>query len=202
MKRTPFVAAFFAALAITASAADTNRPPGPPPGPPGPIFKALDTDGDGKLSADEIAKAADSLKTLDANGDGTITLDEVKPPQPPPQDGQDPSANAPQDYDGGSSGTTDTKPKHKPPGPPLFGDLDTDHDGTISAAEITAAPTVLKKLDKNNDGYVTPDEIRPPGPPQGGHQGPPPQGGQPPQGGGRPPGPPPAGGGGGGGRRH
>jgi hypothetical protein len=40
-------------------------------------FSALDRDGDGVLSADEIAAAPASLRKLDANGDGTLTLDEV-----------------------------------------------------------------------------------------------------------------------------
>ncbi len=48
-------------------------------------------------------------------------------------------------------------------GPPrgfaIFQALDTDHDNTLSAAEIDAAPAVLKALDKNGDGTVTADEI-------------------------------------------
>jgi len=55
---------------------------GPPPPPPNPILKALDTDGDGVISADEIANASAALKTLDKNGDGKLTLDEICPPPP------------------------------------------------------------------------------------------------------------------------
>jgi Ca2+-binding EF-hand superfamily protein len=48
-------------------------------------------------------------------------------------------------------------------GPPrgfaIFQALDTDHDNTLSAAEIDAAPAVLKAMDKNADGKVTADEI-------------------------------------------
>ena len=43
----------------------------------------------------------------------------------------------------------------------LLGSFDTDKDGTLSAAEINGAPAMLKALDKNGDGQVTPDEIRP-----------------------------------------
>src|SRR5205823_950860 len=52
---------------------------GGPPGPPrrDALFAALDKDGDGALSADEIAAAPASLKTLDANGDGILTIEEV-----------------------------------------------------------------------------------------------------------------------------
>jgi hypothetical protein len=40
---------------------------------------ALDTNGDGILSADEIAAASNSLKKLDKNGDGQLTPDEYLP---------------------------------------------------------------------------------------------------------------------------
>ena len=46
----------------------------------------------------------------------------------------------------------------------LFAALDTDHDGKLSAAEISAAPEVIRKLDKNGDGNVTLDELMPPRP--------------------------------------
>ncbi len=73
---------------------------GPPPGdgprgpggpgrhkrPVPPIVAALDTNGDGIISADEIANASASLLKLDKNGDGQLTIDELRPPRPP-QDG-------------------------------------------------------------------------------------------------------------------
>lgn len=52
-----------------------------------------------------------------------------------------------------------------PPAPPLFVVFDTDRDMVISAAEIQAADQVLAKLDVNGDGVLSPDEVRPPGPP-------------------------------------
>lgn len=42
---------------------------------------ALDTNGDGEISAAEIDAAPKALLTLDKNGDGQITNDEVTPPQ-------------------------------------------------------------------------------------------------------------------------
>jgi Ca2+-binding EF-hand superfamily protein len=45
--------------------------------------------------------------------------------------------------------------------------LDTDHNGEISAEEIANAATSLKTLDKNNDGSITEDEVRPAGPGRG-----------------------------------
>ncbi|NLX14534.1 MAG: hypothetical protein GXY44_12895 [Phycisphaerales bacterium] len=59
-----------------------------PPGFPGqggmrppsfPIVSNLDTNGDGILDSDEIAKAAEVLRKLDRNGDGKLTEDEYLP---------------------------------------------------------------------------------------------------------------------------
>lgn len=53
--------------------------------------------------------------------------------------------------------------------PPLFAALDANHDGMIDEDEIKNAAEALKKLDKNNDGKITMDEMRParPGGPGG-----------------------------------
>jgi len=58
---------------------------------------------------------------------------------------------------------------------PLFKALDANGDGVIDAKEIANAPAALKTLDKNKDGKLTSDELRPnfgPGRP-GGPGGPP-----------------------------
>ncbi len=48
-----------------------------------------------------------------------------------------------------------------PPIPPLHGALDADGNGEISAAEIENASDALKKLDKNDDGKLSLEELRP-----------------------------------------
>lgn len=53
------------------------------------------------------------------------------------------------------------------PSHPVVEALDLNHDGTIDADEIAKASESLKKLDKNSDGKLTPDEFRPQRP-QGG----------------------------------
>ena len=53
---------------------------------------------------------------------------------------------------------------HRPPPPPLMAALDANHDGVIDAVEIDNASAALRKLDKNGDGQLTIDEIRPPRP--------------------------------------
>ena len=56
---------------------------------------------------------------------------------------------------------------HRPlPPAPLFQALDTNHDGVIDANEIANASASLKTLDKNGDGQLTQDELRPARPPQ------------------------------------
>jgi len=44
-----------------------------------PVMTVLDTNGDGELSAEEIAGASQALKKLDANGDGKLSRDELRP---------------------------------------------------------------------------------------------------------------------------
>ena len=43
---------------------------------------------------------------------------------------------------------------------PILAALDADHDGLISAEEIAGAAIALRKLDKNQDGKLTEDEVR------------------------------------------
>ena len=44
---------------------------------------------------------------------------------------------------------------------PMFAALDANGDGTIDAAELANASVALKKLDRNGDGKLTDDEVRP-----------------------------------------
>ncbi|HCE43376.1 MAG TPA: hypothetical protein DET40_07495 [Lentisphaeria bacterium] len=67
----------------------------------------------------------------------------------------------------------DGKPRHaggagggaggdgKRPMPPVMAALDANGDGVIDEKEIANASAALKKLDKNGDGKLTMDEIRP-----------------------------------------
>lgn len=47
------------------------------------------------------------------------------------------------------------------PPSPLMEALDANHDGVIDATEIANASAALKTLDKNGDGKLTQDELRP-----------------------------------------
>lgn len=50
------------------------------------------------------------------------------------------------------------------PGMAFLAIFDANKDGVIDATEISNAATALKTLDKNNDGKITQDELRPPRP--------------------------------------
>lgn len=56
---------------------------------------------------------------------------------------------------------------HRPPPSPVMHVLDANHDGVIDADEIANASKALLTLDKNGDGKLTQDELRPPRPQNG-----------------------------------
>lgn len=53
-----------------------------------PLLKALDTDHDGIISAEEIRNSVRALLSLDRNGDGQLTPDEFRPVQGPRPEGE------------------------------------------------------------------------------------------------------------------
>ena len=65
---------------------------------------------------------------------------------------------------GREGGREGGRPGGPPPVPPLVAALDLNHDGDIDAAEIAKASESLKTLDKNGDGKISRDEMRPPRP--------------------------------------
>ena len=169
------------------------RPDGPPPGqdspgldgqrpPPPPIIAALDANKDGVIDETEIANASAALKTLDKNGDGKLTRDELRPPRPEgAESGPQPRGPRPPQGDVRQGPPPGDEPPpgpgepggegHRPPLPPLIAVLDANHDGVIDETELANASAALKTLDKNGDGKLTMEELRPPRPE--GDQGPP-----------------------------
>jgi Ca2+-binding EF-hand superfamily protein len=99
-----------------------------------PVLAALDSDHNGEISAEEIRNSAQSLRRLDINGDGVLSPPEVMPHQA--------AAWA----------------------AVLFGQLDIDHDGRISAIESEREQSaslreIIMSADRNHDGFTTMTEL-------------------------------------------
>lgn len=109
-----------------------------------------------------------SMKTLNrtllalALAGATLTAIAQDDRRPQPPGGPNGGSNR------GPGGPGDGRPRMASP---LMEALDTNHDGTLDAGEIKNAAVALLKLDKNGDGKLTQEELRPARPP-GGRGGP------------------------------
>ena len=153
--------------------------PGGPAGPggrgfPSPLLAAMDTNHDGKLSADEIASAPRTLLKADKNGDGSITPDELQPPPEAAIASPDDLTEQLMAFDKNGDGvlTPDELPARMQS---LFVRADTNHDGKLTREELHALaarqtlPTGSQRqssndplflaLDLNHDAVISPDEI-------------------------------------------
>lgn len=100
------------------------------------VLEALDTDGNGELSAAEIAAASASLLKLDKNRDGQITPDEYNPKLEDKTAGDDMVTRMMAlDRNGDGVLTKDEVPERMQA---LFDRGDTNHDGKLTPPEIRA----------------------------------------------------------------
>jgi Ca2+-binding EF-hand superfamily protein len=125
-------------------------------------YLGFDKNGDGKLSRDEVPERMQGIfERGDANRGGVLTADELRTMARARQQ--------PRGEERGGEGRGGRGPEGMRMDP-IFQALDTDHDGVISGNEITNAASSLKTLDKNQDGRISADEVRPnfgPGPGRG-----------------------------------
>jgi Ca2+-binding EF-hand superfamily protein len=114
-----------------------------------PVLGALDADQDLVISPWEMANAPAALRRLDRDHDGKLSPEEC-----------------------GFSLSADPEAVFDPEfvrrarldfmrANPVLAVLDANHDGEISEVEIVTSPAALKRLDKNGDGSLTPEEVLP-----------------------------------------
>jgi len=138
-----------------------------------PVLRALDADGDGTISAAEIANAPAALRSIDANNDGVLTEDEVAYVFESKPGIADEMTGLLMSYDRNGDGrlTPDEMPERMQG---LFVRGDKNHDGVLTAAEVrelalhTPPPgesregrrdPVVAALDTNSDGVISKEEI-------------------------------------------
>jgi outer membrane protein assembly factor BamB len=140
-----------------------------------PVLVALDADQNREISADEINGSPAAIETMDKNQDAKISEDELRP-EFGNRGGGPGGQNRPQGRrEGGPGGRGGRGGRGGPGGMmrfmPVHAALDADESGAIDAAEIKDAAAALLKLDRNTDGKLTEDEVRPQfgggGPPSG-----------------------------------
>jgi Ca2+-binding EF-hand superfamily protein len=104
-------------------------------------FKAMDLDGDGRLTpAEHAAGARRMFVAMDANGDGKVTAAEMDAAQ--------------EKITGRKAGPSDMSSADK------IKVVDTDGDGILTADEhATASRTMFEKMDTDKDGFVSKAEF-------------------------------------------
>lgn len=131
------------------------------------LFATLDQNGDGTVTEAEASEGMRALRQRnaderfakkDANGDGRLSLEESKMPERRFQrlDANSDGALTKEELSQAFAGKGERGSKH-------FGKLDADQDGNVTQAEaLAAAEARFQRLDKNGDGVLTSDELRPP----------------------------------------
>ena len=105
---------------------------------------ALDTDKDGALSPEEIAKAVEALKTLDKDNNGTLSAEELRP-----------QFGGRGDRGPGGEGASDPKEMVT-----RMLSFDADKDGKLSRDEVPERMAgLLERGDINKDGFLDQDEL-------------------------------------------
>jgi len=134
-----------------------------------PVHQALDQDGDGTISNEELAGAAKALATLDKDGSGHLTPDELRPSRPDGARGRSRQASRTPDTSGEEGSQAGERNNNgAAPGARMFRSLpvlrvlDLDGNVELSSEEIQQASESLAVLDSDNSGALETPELAPP----------------------------------------
>lgn len=161
-------------LAVARPGGRMRGPSGsPPPGPGHGIIALLDANGDRELSAEELAAAGTALLALDEDGDGVLSPDELGcrfgggQGQRRGMAGERPRRGVLGRDDDGDGVISQEEFLARPT--EHFQEIDANSDGVVSLGEFLARPTEhFGDLDANGDGVIDGEEAKaaplPPGP--------------------------------------
>jgi Ca2+-binding EF-hand superfamily protein len=134
--------------------------PGQPPESgrgPAELFKRMDRNADGKVTADEVPEerrplVAKMIDLGDKDNDSALSMEEfVRVIADRPQFAA--AEVAKRKKAAAIAASTGSMP------PGLFGVIDANHDGNLDSSEIAASADAIRKLDKDGDGTVSAREI-------------------------------------------
>lgn len=123
-----------------------------------PTFRALDTDDDGEISADEIDAAPESLATLDGDGDGVLSDNELSAPRGGPSGSPAQRPGATFTFGTPDGGGADAFDGAQFPSQTFI--LSADGDDALEIAELPPQmQAVLAGADTDGDGAASAAEI-------------------------------------------
>lgn len=161
MRNTILISGLVAAIALTGSIAPSFAGQGKHERRAERMMKRLDTNGDSKVSLEEVTmRASEAFKAFDADTSGEVTRDEIKVKRQAFREVRK-EWRAAKDKTGAEKTAAMEKVKAMRPamlpgmGRKGFKRADADKNGSLSLAEVTEqAGRMFKRRDKNQDGFI------------------------------------------------